>query len=470
MTQLICLAGFFILFARSGVQSEGALNPGKIPFYLDPLVLVSRLLADGSAEILFVLALIPVLLTLIIGRFFCGWICPMGAINQFLSHFSIRLGRKRENVATGLLKTKYMVLILILISAAFAGNMGMVLDPFSLLGRTSAVLMIPGSKNLLTEALPGAIRLQAEVVGVFFLLILALNFFKRRFYCNYVCPLGAFYGLLARFSLLSFRSEQECNGCDACARHCTYGGSLAGEYSKQDCTVCFNCVTECDRNSVGFSSPRLVPQQRIDLGRRGLFGSIGAGALMLMVPMVSYSKKASRRLFARPPGSVNENDFLDRCIRCGLCVQTCPTNFIQHAGLETGVEGLWTPVVNASAGYCEDECRRCTDGCPTGAIESLSLTEKRYFKIGTAEVDRSRCRPFAEGVNCTICTDACVPRAISYREIDTVNYRGDPVRVNGIFVDSTLCNGCGICEFKCPRTDVPGIVLRSVAEQRESPF
>jgi len=468
--QIVCLATFFVLLAKAGSFGNGAFNLGQLVFYLDPLVLLSKLISDGSAGKFFLLALIPTLMTLLLGRFFCGWICPLGSINQFLSNLSIRFRKKRETPSFGLLKLKYAVLILVLISTAFAGNMGMILDPFSLLTRTSSVLLIPGTENLLTETLPQAIRLQAEIIGVIFLLVLVLNFYKQRFYCNYICPLGALYGLLARFSFLSFIPDQQCNGCNSCQKHCTYNGTLKGEYSKQDCTVCFNCLTECADNRASFRLPSAVPQKNVDLGRRKFLGSVATGSFLLLMPQVAHHKKASRRLFVRPPGSISESDFLGRCIRCGLCVQTCPTNFLQNAGLETGLEGLWTPVGNASIGYCEDACNLCTTACPTEAIESLPLADKKYFKIGTAEVDRSLCRPFAEGVNCSICFDACVPLAISFREIDSVNYRGEKVRVKGIFVDSTLCNGCGICEFKCPRTDVPGIVLRPVSEQRESAF
>ncbi|MCP4545183.1 MAG: 4Fe-4S binding protein [bacterium] len=468
--QIICLVVFFILLARAGMEGHETFNTGKIPLYLDPLVLLVKLLTDGFVEALPLLALIPVGLSLLFGRFFCGWICPLGAINQFLSHLAIRFGGKREKPAFELLKLKYAVLILVLISAAFADNLGMILDPITLLTRTSAAFLIPGVENLLLDASPVAVRLQVEVIGVLFLIILLLNFYRRRFFCNYICPLGALYGLLARFSPLSFRPEAGCNGCDACAQHCTYAGSLKDEYSKQDCTVCLNCVTDCNRSSVGFSRPWRVRQRKIDLGRRGFMGTVGTGALLALMPRVSHSGLGTRRSFVRPPGSAAESDFLGRCVRCGVCVQTCPTDFIQHAGLETGIEGLWTPVVKASLGFCAEECNLCTNSCPTGAIENLTLDEKCYFKIGTARVDRSLCRPFAEGINCTVCADACFQKAITFKEIETTNYRGDRVTVNGIFVDSTLCNGCGICEFKCPRSDAPGIILTPESEQRESAF
>lgn len=151
-------------------------------------------------------------------------------------------------------------------------------------------------------------------------------------------------------------------------------------------------------------------------------------------------------------------------------MQICPTNFIQPALFQAGMDGLWTPILNARTGYCEFSCNKCTQVCPTKAIQPLTVEEKKKFKMGTAVVDRSRCYTYADGYNCAVCEEHCpVPdKAIRFREVPTWNFEGKLVNVKQIYVVPDLCTGCGICENVCPRTDAPGIVMSAEEEQRES--
>src|SRR6185503_20601040 len=82
----------------------------------------------------------------------------------------------------------------------------------------------------------------------------------------------------------------------------------------------------------------------------------------------------------RPPGSVPEQEFLEMCIRCGECFKACPNNVLQPLAFQQGLEGLWTPAVAADFAGCESSCNACTQVCPTGAIRSLTLEDKRHFR------------------------------------------------------------------------------------------
>ncbi len=64
-------------------------------------------------------------------------------------------------------------------------------------------------------------------------------------------------------------------------------------------------------------------------GRRGFVASLASGAFLASPPAVSAARGSRTHGFVRPPGSLAEADFLDRCIRCGACIQACPTSFIQ---------------------------------------------------------------------------------------------------------------------------------------------
>ena len=181
------------------------------------------------------------------------------------------------------------------------------------------------------------------------------------------------------------------------------------------------------------------------------------------------SKKKSRRQFMRPPGALKETDFLDKCTRCGQCTQSCPTSFIQPAFFESGFEGLWTPVLDASAGYCLYECTKCVQVCPTEALKKMSLQEKKIFKLGTAVVNKTKCYTYADGMNCTKCEEVCPTpdKAIKFRKEEVWNFQGKRKVINQIYVQPDLCNGCGICEYVCPRHDEPGIFVTAEDEIRE---
>ena len=129
------------------------------------------------------------------------------------------------------------------------------------------------------------------------------------------------------------------------------------------------------------------------VGRRAFLTAAGSGAataVLLKVPPTVQGRTYNPELI-RPPGSVAENEFLSRCIRCGECMRVCPTNAIHPTTLEAGLAGIWSPMMLMSVGYCEYNCTICGKVCPTDAIEELTVEEKQEVKIGTAHVDRSRC-------------------------------------------------------------------------------
>jgi len=151
--------------------------------------------------------------------------------------------------------------------------------------------------------------------------------------------------------------------------------------------------------------------------------------------------------FLRPPASLREGDFIDRCIRCGNCMKVCITNGLQPAMLEAGAEGLWTPVLVPEIGYCEYRCTLCGNTCPTGAIVPVTLEEKAKVRLGVAEIDHSICLPWAENSQCIVCQEHCpIPEKAIKVEAVVINGR-ELLRPS---IDEGLCVGCGICQNKCP--------------------
>jgi ferredoxin-type protein NapF len=208
----------------------------------------------------------------------------------------------------------------------------------------------------------------------------------------------------------------------------------------------------------------------MDLSRRSLIASgaagIGAGMLFNVHPQASL--RTFNPALIRPPGSVNEEEFLARCIRCGECMKVCPTNAIQPTLFEAGLVGLWSPVLNMKLGYCEYECTLCTQVCPTDAIQELNFEEKSATKIGMAFFDKNRCLPYASARSCIVCEEHCPTpeKAIWFEEVEVLNPAGEWVVVKQPRVNPELCIGCGVCQNKCPFEDQPAIYVTSVGETR----
>jgi MauM/NapG family ferredoxin protein len=149
----------------------------------------------------------------------------------------------------------------------------------------------------------------------------------------------------------------------------------------------------------------------------------------------------------RPPAALREDDFLDRCIRCGNCMKVCITNGLQPTLLQTGLTGIWTPQLVPEIGYCEYNCTLCGNVCPTGAIEKLSLSQKKKTRLGLAQIDHSLCLPWAYKTECLVCQEHC---PVADKAIKLEDEKISDRIIQKPVVDKFLCVGCGICQNKCP--------------------
>ncbi len=240
-----------------------------------------------------------------------------------------------------------------------------------------------------------------------------------------------------------------------------------------ECYGCWNCVASCDNGAIDFKfeTPWKKPVAgKLDLGRRKVIGALagGLGGLFLLrLPPQARSRTYNPELI-RPPGSLPERDFIDRCISCGACMKVCPPNALHPALGQAGLEGLWTPVLVPRLGYCEFECNLCGQICPTGAIAPLPLAEKKVFVMGLAFFDTTRCLPYAYDRECIVCEEHCpIPtKAIYFTEKEITRRDGSRTVLKLPRVDANLCTGCGICETKCPFRDLAAIRITSAGETR----
>jgi MauM/NapG family ferredoxin protein len=309
-----------------------------------------------------------------------------------------------------------------------------------------------------------------EQAFLFFLLftgILALNRYRTRFFCRFVCPLGGLLGLLSRMGLLRLSMNDRCTQCMKCRDGCAGGANpqSEGSWSPSECVTCFNCSAVCPEGALEWKfSVARGTRDRVDAGRRAVLAAASFGAASAWVLRTTPAAARPDPSLVRPPGARREGDFLSRCVRCGECMKVCITGGLQPTLLAAGIEGMWTPYLVSRIGYCEYNCTLCGQVCPTSAIRRLPVEEKRKTVIGLAFVDPSRCIPFAQGTPCIVCEEHCPTpkKAIVFRE--QPGKGGIPVKVP--VVDTELCIGCGICENRCPVADQAGIRVTSVGETR----
>jgi MauM/NapG family ferredoxin protein len=229
-----------------------------------------------------------------------------------------------------------------------------------------------------------------------------------------------------------------------------------------------NCESTCQKHAISFGVGLPEPQhRRTDLKRRYLLQAGAAGVGFIALFRLNPVRATGESDLIRPPGSVEEAEFLRRCIKCGECMKVCITNGLQPTFLQAGFEGLWSPFLVPRIGYCEFNCTLCGQVCPTDAIEKLEPGEKKQKKIGLAFIDQNRCLPYAFGINCIVCEEHCPtsPKAIRFESKMSAGDDGVKELKLPVMVPE-VCIGCGICEFYCPVGETAAIRVSSVGEDR----
>ncbi len=522
IARIISQTLFFVLFMYFVFATQYNYNPDKesvpswLKFFFDinPLNLIGTSVTAGIIYGTLALGFIILITTIIFGRYFCGWICPLGTMNHFFSSFK---SERREHRAKRLMQSniykpyqslKYYLLLIFAGMAVWGSLQTGVFDPISLLGRSLSMVVLPSLtwllKTFITWLWSGDIVVftwlgeglhrglsilflpdkQPHFHGIFwlaliFLIIIVANRIYTRFWCRAICPLGACLGLLSSFAIFGLKKdESKCDGCNKCLLKCQGGDNPHQDlpHHRTECHLCLNCLADCPHDALSFGffeqSKKYKPKPQLTRRKVLLAGATG----LLAAPALrsgTDSFKTQPKLI-RPPGTIAEEEFLSRCIRCGQCMKICPTNAIHPTLLEAGWEGIFTPYLIPVIGYCEYNCVLCGQACPTGAIEALTREKRhgengeRQISIGTAFVDRNRCLPWAFDTECLVCEEWCPTsqKAIRLREDTIVTPAGKTITLKRPQVDPNQCIGCGACEYACPIEGKKGIRVSSVGESR----
>jgi polyferredoxin len=490
----LMLAGLTVVFA----DLRGSM-PAPLAHWLAAIQFVPALVGAAAGGAALVILGVILAVTLLGGRLYCSTVCPLGLLQDAVGRVAGWLGRRRaalrfkpgsRYVRYGMLLATVLTILLGVESIAYTHA-----DPYSNFGRIVSALVRPVVTviNNLLVAPANALGVSGinqvtpswPTTGILFAalfvlaLVTTLAVWRRRLFCNTLCPVGTTLGLLSRFAAFRFTIDRA--SCHKCA-HCLQGCKAqcidlrTGAIDGARCVSCFNCLNECDRGAVRLAfawrrkrtTPGLSPaaartRTAPDPTRRAFVAELGATAVALAgaSALVATARAEGRRArgteaeAARPdvkkpggsraicpPGAQGVERFLDRCTGCNLCVSACPTHVLQPAFLEYGFEGMMKPRLDYTVAFCNFDCHRCTDVCPDGALTALDLATKHVTRIGEAHLDIERCIVKTHGTDCAACSEHCPTKAL-----DTKPY-GDNLRLPVLHEES--CIGCGACEYACP--------------------
>ena len=422
-----------------------------------------------------------VILTLIFGRLYCSVICPLGIMQDGFAWIGKKVRKNRYGYSTPKNILRYTLLgVMVIAIAAGISSIVALLAPYSAYGRIAQSFLAPvwaWGNNLLASWAEAHesytfytvdIWFRASitlVVAIITLVVLAVLAWRNgRTYCNTVCPVGTVLGFLSRFSLLKpVIDTSKCNGCGLCARNCKAAciNSKQHTIDYSRCVTCFDCINKCHKGAISYTRRRPAvavedtDNQSTGASSRRAFLSVTAtiaatAALRAQektvdggLAAIADKKIPDRKTKIVPPGARSIKNLESHCTACQLCVAACPNGVLRPS---TDLGSMMQPESSYERGYCRPECTRCSEVCPAGAINPITVADKSSVQIGHAVWVKDNCIPLTDGVECGNCARHCPVGAITmvHSDADDENSLKIPV------VNTERCIGCGACENLCP--------------------
>lgn len=417
-----------------------------------------------------------VVITLLFGRVYCAMLCPLGVLMDLSAWLARRTGKKRRlpyRPGRPWLRAGAVALCAAGLLAGSAIPLGL-LDPYSIFGKITSATLRPAlgwGNHLISstgafkpvDVSPVAWTTAGVALGLLALVIVSA-IFRGRLWCNTVCPVGALLGLLSKHAWIRLQiADTACVGCSMCERVCP---AQCIDFRKHTidhsrCVMCLDCVTSCRRSGITLQTGRgnTSKKHRADavgetaasdqsplpsIGRRSFLASAVAIPTVALAAeqtgstgLTQHNKRA-----VLPPGAKSLAHFQNRCTACQLCVANCPDQVLRPSITEHGLAGFLQPHQDFTVAFCSYNCSNCSQICPTGAIQPLTVEQRRLVRTGVARFFEDRCVVKTKGTSCGACNEHCPTQAV--RMVPWKNNLTIPE------VNPDLCIGCGGCEFICP--------------------
>lgn len=458
------------------------------------------------------------ILTLLFGRVYCSSICPMGVYQDIVGWLSKKYTRKKKytySKAKSILRWSVLAATVAAFIFGFAFLVGL-LDPYGAYGRMVTHLLRPAylaGNNLLETIFTSfnnytfykvsiySLSIFSSVIALITLVVIGyLAWRNGRTWCNTICPVGTTLGFFSKYALFKMQFvDDKCNVCGLCSMKCKASciDSINKQIDYSRCVTCFNCIESCHRDAMRyqFVSPLkkrivrtaathkyqpegkkgkseiseitenpLTTTKQVDESKRrflsaSLITSLAAGNLIAQEVSngILKKKEPKRQEPIAPPGAISFDHLREKCISCHLCVSKCPSHVIKPAFLEYGLGGIMQPKLFFDRGFCNYDCTVCGDVCPTGAILPLTKEEKNHTQMGQVKFIRENCIVYYDETSCGACSEHCPTQAVRM-----VPYKGVLTIPE---TDTSICVGCGGCEYVCPAIPFKAIYVEGLTTQ-----
>lgn len=469
------------------------------------------LVAMNIGALLFIVAL-----TLLFGRIYCSIICPLGVMQDVIAWFRKKKNKYSYSEEKGILRYSILAITGFLLTTNLAWVVGLI-APYSTYGRIVGTVFSPLYKlannalaalaehydsyafyevDVWLKSIPALIAAVAAwiIIGV-------LAWRGGRTWCNTICPVGTFLGIIAKYSRMKIVIDPNvCNGCRKCERNCKSAciNAKTHEVDYSRCVTCGDCLEQCAQHAISFGYKPMIEKEneiakkyedkKANEGRRAVLTGV---ALLVGTALVKAQdkttdggleeiedkKKPNRDKLITPPGSVSIRNLSEHCTSCQLCINSCPNDVLRPSN---SLDRFMQPEVSFERGYCRPECTRCSDVCPTGAIKPITVEQRTATQVGHAVWVKENCVPVADGIPCGNCARHCPAQAIQmvplqagvhqdgWRWLDADNQEIPRERVLLIpVVNEEKCIGCGACENLCPSRPFSAIYVEGHEVHRE---